>query len=93
MTASRSEPTRPPIPSQLTSNPTPQYVQRVAEKFNNDGTGKRGNLAAVVRAILLDGEARIAPLTFLHARALPRALLHLLLRKCHCLVHRHCVAQ
>jgi uncharacterized protein (DUF1800 family) len=45
----------------VTSNPTPQYVQRVAEKFNNDGTGKRGNLAAVVRAILLDGEARIAP--------------------------------
>jgi uncharacterized protein (DUF1800 family) len=29
--------------------------------FNNDGTGARGNLAAVVRAILLDSEARSAP--------------------------------
>ena len=28
----------------VTSNPSPAYVQRVAEKFNNDGTGKRGNL-------------------------------------------------
>jgi uncharacterized protein (DUF1800 family) len=45
----------------VTSNPSPAYVQRVAEKFNNDGTGKRGNLEAVVRAILLDTEARTAP--------------------------------
>jgi uncharacterized protein (DUF1800 family) len=45
----------------VTSNPSPAYVQRVAEKFNNDGTGKRGNLEAVVRAILLDSEARSAP--------------------------------
>jgi len=47
----------------VTSNPSPAYVQRVAEKFNNDGTAdrKRGNLAAVVRAILLDTEARTAP--------------------------------
>jgi uncharacterized protein (DUF1800 family) len=42
----------------VTSNPSAGYVQRVAERFNNDGTGKRGNLAAVVRAILLDTEAR-----------------------------------
>ncbi len=42
----------------VTSNPTAGYVQRVAEKFNNDGSGRRGNLEAVVRAILLDAEAR-----------------------------------
>jgi uncharacterized protein (DUF1800 family) len=41
----------------VTSNPSPAYVQRVAEKFNNDGNGVRGNLAAVIRAILLDSEA------------------------------------
>jgi uncharacterized protein (DUF1800 family) len=45
----------------VTSNPSPAYVQRVAEKFNNDGSGVRGNLAAVVRAVLLDTEARSAP--------------------------------
>jgi uncharacterized protein (DUF1800 family) len=42
----------------VTSNPSPAYVYRVAEKFRNDGTGKRGNLGAVVRAILTDYEAR-----------------------------------
>lgn len=42
----------------VTSDPTPAYVGRVAAKFNNDGTGTRGNLNAVVRAILLDPEAR-----------------------------------
>jgi uncharacterized protein (DUF1800 family) len=44
----------------VTSNPSPAYVARVAAKFNDDGTGKRGNLAAVVTAILLDAEARPA---------------------------------
>jgi uncharacterized protein (DUF1800 family) len=44
-----------------TSNPSPEYVGRVAAVFNNDGTGQRGDLAAVVRAILLDAEARAAP--------------------------------
>ncbi len=42
----------------VTSNPTPAYVKRVALVFNNDGTGVRGNLKAVVAAILLDPEAR-----------------------------------
>jgi uncharacterized protein (DUF1800 family) len=42
----------------VTSNPSPAYVKRVAAVFNNDGNGVRGNLAAVVRAILLDPEAR-----------------------------------
>ncbi|MEO8306592.1 MAG: DUF1800 family protein [Pseudomonadota bacterium] len=44
----------------VTSNPSPAYVQRVAATFNNDGSGKRGNLAAVVRSILLDAEAHPA---------------------------------
>lgn len=42
----------------VTSNPTPAYVARVATVFNNDGLGVRGNLKAVVEAILLDSEAR-----------------------------------
>ena len=45
----------------VTSNPSPAYVQRVATRFDNDGRGTRGNLEAVVRAILLDPEARNAP--------------------------------
>lgn len=45
----------------VTSNPSPAYVQRVAEKFNNDGAGRRGNLEAVIKAILLDTEARNPP--------------------------------
>ena len=44
-----------------TSNPSAAYIQRVATVFNNDGNNARGNLKAVVRAILLDDEAR-APL-------------------------------
>jgi uncharacterized protein (DUF1800 family) len=47
----------------VTSNPSPAYVQRVATIFNNDGNGVRGNLAAVVRAILLDAAARPAVTT------------------------------
>ncbi|HEU4529677.1 MAG TPA: DUF1800 family protein, partial [Steroidobacteraceae bacterium] len=45
----------------VTSNPSPQYIERVARRFNDDGAGVRGNLAAVVKAILLDAEARSAP--------------------------------
>ena len=42
----------------VTSNPSPAYVQRVATVFNNNGSGVRGDLKAVVQAILLDDEAR-----------------------------------
>ena len=42
------------------SNPSPAYVARVATTFNNDGAGVKGNLKAVVKAILLDTEARAA---------------------------------
>jgi uncharacterized protein (DUF1800 family) len=41
----------------VTSNPSPAYVARIARVFNNDGNGVRGNIAAVVRAILTDNEA------------------------------------
>lgn len=44
----------------VTSNPSPAYVGRVAAVFNNNGAGVRGDMAAVVRAILLDTEARSA---------------------------------
>lgn len=42
----------------VTSNPSPAYVQRVATAFNNNGNGVRGDMRAVLRAILLDPEAR-----------------------------------
>jgi uncharacterized protein (DUF1800 family) len=42
----------------VTSNPSPGYVKRVAGVFLNDGKGVRGNLMAVLRAVLLDTEAR-----------------------------------
>jgi uncharacterized protein (DUF1800 family) len=42
----------------VTGNPTPQYVARVAAVFNNNGSGVRGDMKAVVRAILTDAEAR-----------------------------------
>jgi uncharacterized protein (DUF1800 family) len=42
----------------VTSNPSPAYVNRVANVFNNNGAGVRGDMAAVVRAVLLDSEAR-----------------------------------
>ena len=42
------------------SNPSAAYVTRVATVFNNDGSGVKGNLKAVLKAILLDDEARSA---------------------------------
>ncbi len=40
------------------SNPSPAYVDRVASAFNNNGSGVRGDMKAVIKAILLDEEAR-----------------------------------
>jgi uncharacterized protein (DUF1800 family) len=40
------------------SNPSPQYIRRVSNVFINDGNGVRGNLKAIIKAILLDDEAR-----------------------------------
>lgn len=45
------------IQRMVTSNPSPAYVQRVAQVFNNNGNGVRGDLKAVLKAILLDDEA------------------------------------
>ena len=42
------------------SNPSPAYVGRVASAFANNGNGVRGDLKAVIKAILLDEEARSA---------------------------------
>ena len=42
----------------VTSNPSPGYVYRVSQVFARNGVGQRGDLGAVVRAILLDYEAR-----------------------------------
>ncbi len=42
----------------VTSNPSPEYVGRVAAVFNDNGSGVRGDLKTVVNAILMDTEAR-----------------------------------
>jgi uncharacterized protein (DUF1800 family) len=42
----------------ITSNPSPEYVGRVTQVFNDNGQGIRGDLKAVISAILLDPEAR-----------------------------------
>ncbi len=42
----------------VTSNPSSSYVRRVAEVFNANDAGVRGDLGAVVRAVLVDDEAR-----------------------------------
>ena len=42
----------------VTSDPSPAYVARVAAAFNDNGAGTRGDMKAVLRAILLDPEAR-----------------------------------
>jgi hypothetical protein len=40
------------------SNPSPAYVSRAAAAFNNNGSGVRGDMRAVITAILMDPEAR-----------------------------------
>lgn len=47
------------IRSLVTSNPTPAYIQRVAEVFVDNGHGVRGDLAAVLTAILTDDDAAL----------------------------------
>jgi uncharacterized protein (DUF1800 family) len=59
-----NQPNVPPFVSKILiqhlvkSNPSPAYIERISHVFENDGTGVRGNLKAVVQAILLDPEAR-----------------------------------
>ena len=42
----------------VTSNPSPQYISRVSAVFRNNGSGVTGDMKAVVKAVLLDSEAR-----------------------------------
>lgn len=42
----------------VTSNPSPAYVTRVATVFNDNGQGVKGDMKAVVKAIVLDDEAQ-----------------------------------
>ncbi|MEQ1948207.1 MAG: DUF1800 domain-containing protein [Bryobacteraceae bacterium] len=48
----------------VTSNPSPEYVARVAAAFNDNGLGVRGDMKAVIKAILLDFEARLGDSSF-----------------------------
>ena len=48
------------IQRMVTSNPSAAYVGRVAAAFTNNGSGVRGDMQAVIKAILLDTEARDA---------------------------------
>jgi len=41
----------------VTSNPSPAYVERIARIFNDNGNGVRGDLTAVIKAILLDDDS------------------------------------
>ena len=45
----------------VTSNPSNAFVGRVAAVFSNNGRGQRGDMVTVIKAILLDQEARQAP--------------------------------
>jgi uncharacterized protein (DUF1800 family) len=47
----------------VTSNPSPGYVYRCAQAFADNGSGVRGDMKAVLRAILLDYEARAETVT------------------------------
>lgn len=42
----------------VTSDPSPAYVSRVAAAFNDNGAGVRGDMKALIKAVLLDPEAR-----------------------------------
>lgn len=58
------QPSVPPFVSKLliqhltTSNPSPEYVERVARVFADNGQGVRGDLQSVIKQILFDPEAR-----------------------------------
>lgn len=42
----------------VTANPTPAYIGRISAVFNDNGQGIRGDMKSIIRAILLDAEAR-----------------------------------
>lgn len=64
------------IRSLVTSNPSGPYVSRVAAKFVDNGAGVRGDLKVVLKAILLDPEARQDVATPTHGR-LKDPILHM----------------
>ena len=47
------------IRSLVTSNPSPGYIERVANAFANNGSGVRGDMQATIRAVLSDDEAAV----------------------------------
>ena len=47
----------------VTSNPSPAYISRVTQAFNDNGQGVRGDMKSVIKAVLLDSEARGDPAT------------------------------
>jgi uncharacterized protein (DUF1800 family) len=49
------------IQRMVTSNPSPAYIGRVSAAFNNNGQGVRGDMKAVIKAVLLDPEALALP--------------------------------
>lgn len=49
------------IQRMVTSNPSPAYIGRVSAAFNNNGQGVRGDMKAVIKAVLLDPEALTPP--------------------------------
>jgi uncharacterized protein (DUF1800 family) len=59
-----NHPNLPPFISKLliqhlvTSDPSPAFVERIAGVFENNGQNVRGDMKSVIRAILLDPEAR-----------------------------------
>lgn len=46
------------IQRMVTSDPSRDYLYRVVQKFNDNGSGVRGDMQAVIKAVLLDYEAR-----------------------------------
>jgi len=46
------------IQRMVMSNPSPEYIARVASQFNDNGQGVRGDMSAVVKAVLFDPDAR-----------------------------------
>ncbi|MBI5889818.1 MAG: DUF1800 domain-containing protein [Nitrosomonadales bacterium] len=61
----------------VTSNPSPAYVGRVAAAFANNGQGVRGDMKAVIKAVLLDAEAITPPLADNNAGKLREPVLRL----------------
>ena len=43
------------------SNPSPEYVERVANVFDDNGDGVRGDMKSIISAVLLDSQAREYP--------------------------------